>query len=135
TRFSRDWSSDVCSSDLQAGRPIPHAPVHTCTRVALDLCDQIVFLMPRQLLTHLAIAVDPGGYTWIGGRQHRTPVLDRAEDRTRHVQVENAGPPEPAVVGEIHEHIGGRAALLEFDELPAYEMRYDAFEADRGRKA
>src|SRR5690606_39675469 len=31
TRFSRDWSSDVCSSDLQKGLGAMHAMSHPCS--------------------------------------------------------------------------------------------------------
>src|SRR5215510_4694153 len=67
TRWPRDWSSDVCSSDLEAGElaaagavlaiPIgateqhgPHLPLSTDTDIAVVLCRRLASARPDVLL-------------------------------------------------------------------------------------
>src|SRR5690606_40946832 len=62
TRFSRDWSSDVCSSDLQLGRQVLEVP---CDSAGPDL-DYLEQLLERRVFNCLifsAIAVNPLGFS------------------------------------------------------------------------
>src|SRR5690606_40151245 len=46
TRFSRDWSSDVCSSDLHVGADVLHAP--TATEERLSLPARLIATVPLE---------------------------------------------------------------------------------------
>src|SRR5690606_40935608 len=52
TRFSRDWSSDVCSSDL-----IHEAPATDVTDVIADLLKKVLELFPDHKMIVLPISV------------------------------------------------------------------------------
>src|SRR5690606_39496399 len=62
TRFSRDWSSDVCSSDLQALANLRHLVLRT-ERGEVDLFDEQVsdatLAVDLQYQVHDALAADP----------------------------------------------------------------------------
>src|SRR5207302_6446601 len=75
TRFSRDWSSDVCSSDLRLRKRLPHVPVVTQTfpqpgaderPLALVEGDPGLSTDERRELPKLAVrdddVVQPGGF-------------------------------------------------------------------------
>ena len=60
----------------------------------------------RALAADAAVAVDPGREARVGGDQQRLAALDRAKHAADQVHVQLAGAPEPAVVGQVHQHVG-----------------------------
>src|SRR5690606_40299891 len=56
TRFSRDWSSDVCSSDLKKNEPAPDRSELTAA-LGVDVDDELL----ERALTHRSYAYENGG--------------------------------------------------------------------------
>src|SRR5690606_39569647 len=82
TRFSRDWSSDVCSSDLPERRPVPRQPDELLQR--LDGLASIPLFQPDQQFLPTARRPAPRS----GLAEH--PVADhpvkRSEEHTSELQ-------------------------------------------------
>src|SRR5690606_39432878 len=80
TRFSRDWSSDVCSSDLPeahgAARTLAARGVSAGDHVAIDSPNVLPWLLGADLLGAAALVVEP---TWTAA--DRAAVFDRSEGR------------------------------------------------------
>src|SRR5690606_39495929 len=88
TRFSRDWSSDVCSSDLGLNIVLPHEQAPNLY-VTPDLSFNFHYFATRKihfLLRAKALAVFPGGFGTLDeffealtliqtGRMESVPVL------------------------------------------------------------
>src|SRR5690606_39394052 len=53
TRFSRDWSSDVCSSDLS--NPLQHRLSHRTTTLALGCHNEACTFQRREVIRYTAV--------------------------------------------------------------------------------
>src|SRR5690606_39872842 len=80
TRFSRDWSSDVCSSDL-ADRP-PHVLVMTATPIPRTVAMTVYGDLEVSTLRELPAGRSPIA-THVVPATERPALLDRAWQRVR----------------------------------------------------
>src|SRR5690606_39579080 len=85
TRFSRDWSSDVCSSDLEAVVPVPLA--------ALDDEAEV----PRVVVAELHLAMDVRGV----GRGHEVKPVARVAEAVLHAATDRRRSEERRVGKEV----------------------------------
>src|SRR5204863_4223504 len=72
TRSLRDWSSDVCSSDLEAERRRRHPAVNPA----------VGNVVPRRAAVRAHLPLDGrAGIAARGGREGRVPTVGRSEER------------------------------------------------------
>src|SRR2546429_5908316 len=80
TRCSRDWSSDVCSSDLYDGTPSLCAPPRLYNQITIHIADQMgsnAMELARLLaLVNVAMA-DAGTAIWERSEEHTSELQSR----------------------------------------------------------
>jgi hypothetical protein len=92
--------------------PVAEDVIGAGAAVGDDVGNEHLRCSPWTLREDPPVAVDPGREAGIGRDDGRLAVLDCPEDCTAEMQVENGGPPEPAVVGYVNQHVGRRASPL-----------------------
>ena len=98
--------------------------------IAADVGQDRPGLAAGSSLHNAAVCVNPSRETGIGRDQKRLAALHRTKYAAGKVHVEFARSPEPAVIGEIHQHVRLTSLRSQYVDLPPDHLGQYALEAD-----